>query len=188
MDLIASGLAVASIVAMPRPSQMSSPKMEETVQATANQEKNLSANAEQKKIVKHPLRVLSSISNLGMASWYGSVLHGHKTASGEVFDKDKMTACHRTLPFGTLVRVVDVTSGKSVVVKINDRGVLNPDRIIDLSSAAAEDLGILRAGVAKVRLEILSKVLPSGKAARPTEQSVMNEVAEKVDAPAAPSL
>ncbi len=131
--------------------------------------------------------MLSSISNLGIASWYGSVLNGHKTASGEIFDKDKRTACHRTLPFGTMVRVVDVNSGKSVVVKINDRGVLNADRIIDLSSAAAQDLGILRAGVAKVRLEILSKVLPSGKTERPVDEGVVSEVAEEMDAPAVPA-
>jgi len=85
------------------------------------------------------------------------VLDGHPTASGEIFDKDEMTACHRTLPFGTLVRVVDVNSGKSVVVKINDRGVLSPDRVIDLSSGAARELGILREGIAKVRLEVLKK-------------------------------
>jgi len=105
----------------------------------------------------------------GMASWYGSVLQGHHTASGERFNKNELTAAHRTLPFGTMVRVVDVNSGKSVVVRINDRGVLFPDRVIDLSSAAANDLGILRSGVAKVRLEILKKVPPADPKALPTE-------------------
>jgi rare lipoprotein A len=84
----------------------------------------------------------------GIASWYGSVRQGHHTANGERFDKDELTAAHRTLPFGTMVRVVDVNSGKSVIVRINDRGALFPDRVIDLSSAAADDLGILRSGVA----------------------------------------
>src|SRR5271156_2169736 len=60
-----------------------------------------------------------SFGNLGIASWYGTVLDGHTTASGEIFHKDLMTACHRTLPFGTIVRVVDVHTGKSVVVRIN---------------------------------------------------------------------
>jgi rare lipoprotein A len=96
----------------------------------------------------------------GMASWYGSVLQGHHTASGERFDKAELTAAHRTLPFGTMVRVVDVNSGKSVIVRINDRGVLFSDRVIDLSSSAANELGILKAGVAKVRLEILKKIPP----------------------------
>ncbi|MBE7181075.1 MAG: septal ring lytic transglycosylase RlpA family protein [Terriglobus roseus] len=93
----------------------------------------------------------------GIATWYGSVLQGHKTASGETFDDTKLTAAHRTLPLGTLVRVTDLHSRRSVVVRINDRGTLAPGRIIDLSSAAAEQLGILRAGVAKVKLEVLHK-------------------------------
>ena len=92
----------------------------------------------------------------GIASWYGEVLEGHTTASGEIFHKDKLTACHPTLPFGTLVRVINLRNRKSVVVRINDRGVLNPDRVIDLSSRAAEEIGMLRAGVAPVRLEVVA--------------------------------
>ena len=107
----------------------------------------------------HPLR--------GIASWYGSVLHGHTTASGEIFDESMMTACHRTLPFGTMVRVTDEASAKSVVVRINDRGVLNADRVIDLSTAAATKLGILRSGVAHVRLEVLT-----AKPAAATQQAI----------------
>jgi rare lipoprotein A len=94
---------------------------------------------------------------LGVASWYGAVLNGHRTASGEIFDMNRFTAAHRTLPFGTMVRVTDVHSGKSVVVRINDRGVLFPDRVIDLSRGAAERLGIRKSGVTNVRLEILNK-------------------------------
>jgi rare lipoprotein A len=108
-------------------------------------------------IAKKPKTKLWKMPLVGIASWYGSVLEGHHTASGERFHKDELTAAHRTLPFGTMVRVIDVNSGRSVVVRINDRGVLFPDRVIDLSSAAAQDLGILRAGVAKVRLEVLKK-------------------------------
>ncbi len=102
------------------------------------------------KAISNPLR--------GLASWYGSVLHGHPTASGEIFDETKMTACHNSLPFGTRVRVTDVNSKKSVVVRINDRGVLSPGRVIDLSSGAAERLGILRAGIATVRVDVLKGV------------------------------
>ncbi len=94
---------------------------------------------------------------VGIASWYGAVLDGHKTASGETFDMNQMTACHRTLPFGTMVRVVDLNSHKSVIVRINDRGVLFADRIIDLSRGAAERLGIRSAGTAKVRVDVLTK-------------------------------
>ncbi len=127
--------------------------------ATAGTPKAPPAQAVVPPAVKPSKRTFRSVmTDLGMASWYGGVRDGHRTASGEIFDKTLLTACHRTLPFGTLVKVIDIASGRSVVVRINDRGVLSPDRIIDLSSAAADELGILRAGVAKVRLEVLHKV------------------------------
>lgn len=92
----------------------------------------------------------------GIASWYGSVLNGHRTASGERFDMYAMTACHNKLPFGTMVRVVNLKNKKSVVVRINDRGVLSDGRIIDLSYAAAQELKITKAGLAPVALEVIS--------------------------------
>ena len=91
----------------------------------------------------------------GMASWYGRALQGHRTASGEPFDMNELTACHRTLPFGTLVRVTNTKNRESVIVRITDRGVLNADRIIDLSAAAADKIGMLRMGVAPVRLSVI---------------------------------
>ncbi len=91
----------------------------------------------------------------GMASWYGRALQGHRTASGAIFDSNELTACHRTLPFGTLVRVTNLKNRESVVVRITDRGVLNADRVIDLSAAAADKIGMLRAGVAPVRLSVV---------------------------------
>ncbi len=90
----------------------------------------------------------------GIASWYGSVLEGHHTANGEIFDPHALTACHPTLPFGTLVRVINLHNRQSVVVRINDRG-LTPSRVIDLSAAAAEKINILHTGLAPVRLEIV---------------------------------
>ncbi len=93
----------------------------------------------------------------GMASWYGKALAGHHTASGAIFDPSLLTAAHRTLPFGTRVRVTDQATHLSVIVKINDRGALNADRAIDLSYAAAERLKMLRAGTHAVRLEILPR-------------------------------
>jgi rare lipoprotein A len=92
----------------------------------------------------------------GIASWYGSVLDGHRTASGEQFDMFAMTACHPTLPFGTLVRVVDLKSSRSVVVRINDRGQLDQGRVIDLSYAAAQELRMTKSGLAPVALEVIS--------------------------------
>ena len=92
----------------------------------------------------------------GMASWYGKVLQGHRTASGRRFDMFEMTAAHRSLPFGSKVRVTDLRNSKSVIVTITDRGELNPDRVIDLSYAAADKLGMLKAGVDPVKLEVLT--------------------------------
>jgi rare lipoprotein A len=97
-----------------------------------------------------------SIELRGLATYYGAVLDGHRTASGERFDMFAMTAAHKTLPFGTLVRVVNTATGKSVDVRINDRGVLPGDHVIDLSYGAAKRLSILKTGVANVELEVLA--------------------------------
>ena len=91
----------------------------------------------------------------GNASFYGGKFHGRKTASGAIFNKHAMTAAHRNLPFGTRVRVTHVHNGRSVVVTINDRGPFIKSRIIDVSRAAAEQLGMVQQGVARVRLERL---------------------------------
>ncbi len=88
----------------------------------------------------------------GEASWYGPGFHGRTTANGEKYDMNAMTAAHRTLPFGTLVKVTNVANGKSVVVRINDRGPYCGDRIIDLSKAAAQAIGMLKTGTAEVRI------------------------------------
>jgi peptidoglycan lytic transglycosylase len=92
----------------------------------------------------------------GMASWYGEVLQGHRTASGRIFDKNELTAAHRTLPFGSKVKVTDLRNHLSVVVTITDRGVLYPDRVIDLSLGAARQLKMVKMGVDPVRLELLT--------------------------------
>lgn len=92
----------------------------------------------------------------GIASWYGTVFNGRQTASGERFDMYAMTACHPTLPFGTMVRVVNLKNGRSVVVKITDRGDLPEGRIVDLSYGAAEKLAMTDEGLAPVRLDVLT--------------------------------
>ena len=92
----------------------------------------------------------------GIASWYGGVFNGRKTASGERFDMYAMTACHPTLPFGTMVRVVNRKNGRSVVVRITDRGYLYSGRILDLSYGAAQKLEMIKSGLAEVDLEVLS--------------------------------
>ena len=107
----------------------------------------------------------------GVATYYGSVLDGHHTASGERFDMFAMTAAHKTLPFGTLVRVVNVNTGRSVDVRINDRGELPGDHVIDLSYGAAQQLHILKTGIANVKLEILSLGSSRKSAATPQQSS-----------------
>lgn len=92
----------------------------------------------------------------GPASWYGPGFAGRLTANGEIFNPAELTAAHRTLPFGTRVRVVDLATGRSVVVRINDRGPYAGNRIIDLSRAAAQQIGMINRGVARVRLEPLT--------------------------------
>lgn len=90
----------------------------------------------------------------GKASYYADSLNGNKTASGEPYDKNALTAAHQKLPFGTRVRVTYLDNGKSVEVVINDRGPHSKNRIIDISGAAAEQLGLKKAGVGDVKLEI----------------------------------
>ena len=93
----------------------------------------------------------------GIASWYGERFHGRRTASGEILDIRALTAAHRTLAFGSIVRVTDIRSGKTVDVRINDRGPAAGGRIIDLSYAAARKLGMLRRGVARVKLSVIDR-------------------------------
>lgn len=97
-------------------------------------------------------RPKGSAAPVVLASWYGRELHGRRTASGERFDMNALTAAHRNLPFGTRLRVRSVDTGREVVVRINDRGPRHPEREIDLSAAAARALGIERHGVVRVQL------------------------------------
>ncbi|MBW1971600.1 MAG: septal ring lytic transglycosylase RlpA family protein [Deltaproteobacteria bacterium] len=93
----------------------------------------------------------------GIASWYGPGFHGKPTSCGEIYNMYQMTAAHKTLPLGTKVMVTNLENGRSVEVTINDRGPFVKGRIIDLSYAAAKQLGIIGKGTAKVRIEVLSK-------------------------------
>jgi rare lipoprotein A len=94
----------------------------------------------------------------GVASWYGPDFHGRSTACGERYDMHSMTAAHRILPMHTQVRVVNLENGRSIVLRINDRGPFAKERIIDLSYAAARELDIVRRGTARVRVESLNVV------------------------------
>ncbi|MBE9229996.1 septal ring lytic transglycosylase RlpA family protein [Phormidium sp. LEGE 05292] len=93
----------------------------------------------------------------GLASWYGPGFHGNRSASGERYNQNALTAAHRSLPFGTMVRVTNLRNGLSVVVRINDRGPFARGRIIDLSAASARIIGLTSSGVAQVKLEVLGE-------------------------------
>lgn len=105
-----------------------------------------------------PMTNVQQFSQTGRASWYGRQFHGRLTASGERYDMNLMTAAHKTLPIPSYVRVTNLSNGKSVIVRINDRGPFHSNRIIDVSRSAAQQLGFINAGTANVRIE---QVLPS---------------------------
>jgi rare lipoprotein A len=96
----------------------------------------------------------------GIASWYGAPYHNRRGSNGEVYDMNAMTAAHRTLPLGSIVRVTNLDSGKSAVVRITDRGPFIEGRIIDLSQAAAKQIGLVRRGTGRVRVEVLKTPRP----------------------------
>ncbi len=106
----------------------------------------------------------------GIASWYGPGFHGHPTSSGEIYDQNQLTAAHQTLPLGTRVEVTNLDNGRSVEVRINDRGPFVDGRIIDLSYAAARTLGMVGPGTVPVRLEVLNGSSPTLEAAAFTVQ------------------
>jgi rare lipoprotein A len=94
----------------------------------------------------------------GLASWYGADFQGRRTSSGEAYDMNLLTAAHRSLPLQTWVEVTNLGNGRTVVVRVNDRGPFHADRIIDLSMAAARELGYVEAGTARVRVRALEPV------------------------------
>lgn len=99
---------------------------------------------------------IAASTQSGIASWYGPGFNGRSTASGEIFDMQKLTAAHKTLPFGTRVKVTNLVNGKSVIVRINDRGPYVHGRVIDLSRAAASTIDLIASGTAPVQMHVLS--------------------------------
>jgi rare lipoprotein A len=130
---------------------------------------NLFASSRSSKATSTPQREVVSVST-GMASWYGGRWIGRLTANGETYRAGDMTAAHKTLPFDTLVRVTDEKTGESTVVRINNRGPFVKGRVIDLSSAAAAELGMKSRGIARVKLEVLGKERIEVAAAEPEKK------------------
>ncbi|HEX2811936.1 MAG TPA: septal ring lytic transglycosylase RlpA family protein [Sphingopyxis sp.] len=118
----------------------------------------VSAAAQEAQITDEPVAEAEQATEIdgGMASYYGDELAGNRTASGERFDPDQLTGAHRSLPFGSMVRVTNVSNGDSVVVRINDRGPFSRGRVIDISHAAARQIGMHRSGTARVKLALLN--------------------------------
>ncbi|HLN87325.1 MAG TPA: septal ring lytic transglycosylase RlpA family protein [Candidatus Limnocylindrales bacterium] len=101
-------------------------------------------------------RAPSVLAETGLASFYHAAFHGRRTASGETFNRHALTAAHKTLPFGTFLRVINLRNGRSVIVRVNDRGPLGKSRVIDVSPRAARELGFLAYGVTWVKLELMA--------------------------------
>lgn len=102
-------------------------------------------------------QVISKHFQTGVASYYANKFNGRRTANGETFSNAKLTAAHRTLPFGTLIEVTNLRNGSSVVVRVNDRGPYAHARVLDLSSAAAKHIGMHHSGTAKVKIAVVNK-------------------------------
>lgn len=118
-----------------------------------------------------------AFSQEGVASWYGGRFHGRKTANGEIYNMDEISAAHKSLPFGTIVNVQNLDNGKSIKVRINDRGPFIKGRIIDLSKKAAQAIGIVHSGTANVRLTVDDPSITTGVLEREKSQFMTIQVA-----------
>jgi len=111
-------------------------------------------------LIQVPAEVKPLLVEIGIASWYGPPYHNRRGSNGEIYDMHAMTAAHRTLPLGSIVRVTNIESGNSVIVRITDRGPFMEGRVIDLSQAAAKELDLVQKGTGQVRLEVLTTPAP----------------------------
>jgi rare lipoprotein A len=136
---------VHASVQLPRPATAQPPAVQAAPQLVVAPKPKLTLAEQRKALLR------------GIASWYGDAFDGHTMANGETFDKNAMTACHPTLPFGSVVKVKNLRNGRSVIVRITDRGALAAGRILDLSYGAAQKLAMTTRGLAPVSLEVLSQ-------------------------------
>ncbi len=132
--LVAAAVFLASCAAAPRPAETSAPSAVAAAPAPAP-------------------APCTAYRELGIASWYGKEFHGRRTASGETFDMNGLSAAHRTLPLGTFIRVINLDNYKSLKVKVNDRGPFARNRVLELSYGAAKELGFVEMGTVRVKIE-----------------------------------
>ena len=131
-----------------------------------------------------PLLGQTGYTQEGNASYYADKFHGRTTASGERYDTGKNTCAHMVLPYGTMLKVTNLGNGKSTIVRVNDRGPFAPNRIIDLSRKAAEEIDLVRTGVAKVRIETVAATAEPQPAAQTTAEAPTTSTPEKEPTPA----
>jgi rare lipoprotein A len=156
--LVASAVLVALPCVLSAPSAATRGTSQSPAQTPpqAAPQPSLAAPQAQATLAAHSRRTQHHWYQVGRASWYGGFFQGRETASGEDFDMNAMTCAHPSLPMGSLVRVTNLRNHKSVVVRVNDRGPIQENRIVDLSYAAARMLGFSRRGTAPVRLELVA--------------------------------
>lgn len=152
----AAALLIASGSLAPAQAASSSPTAPSAVIREAERMPSWDEKFIRKVAPASPANGMMASARVGQASWYGPGFYGNRTANGETFRPGTLTAAHRTLPFGTLVRVTNLNNGRTAVVRINDRGPFHGGRIIDLAHGAAQRLGVTASGVAQVKLEVLN--------------------------------
>jgi rare lipoprotein A len=144
-----------TVVSVPPAPTISSPEQEPSEESSEGKPSGAPSVSEEISPDTKPLLI-----ETGIASWYGAPYHNRRGSNGEIYDMHAMTAAHRTLPLGSIVRVTCVANGESAIVRITDRGPFIEGRIIDLSQAAAQKIGLVRKGTAQVRLEVLKTPQP----------------------------
>lgn len=134
----------------------------------------------------YPIKPIEGYSEIGEASWYGSKFHGHLTANGEVYDMFKMTAAHKTLPLPSYIKVTNLNTSQSVVVRVNDRGPFHHKRVLDLSYAAAYKIGLTATGVASVKIELIHPSTVLASAPHATDTTLNDNLPTAIITPKSP--
>ena len=148
-------IIILSCVASPRYSSNSNKKSSETKVSKPTKNTSKSSSRGYRRYSSNSNSKIRNDVITGVASWYGPNFHGKLTANGEVFDQYGVTAAHKTLPLGTVARVTNLDNGKSIILRINDRGPYVGDRVLDCSYGAAKKLDFIIQGTTKVRIEII---------------------------------
>lgn len=178
-SLLANAILIALIATIGCSTQKSS-HYEEDYQTQELGNTNSKMPYKVKDTTYYPIANSSGFEQTGLASWYGPKFNGKLTSNQEVYNMHEMTAAHKTLPFHTMVKVINLENGKEAVVRINDRGPFVKDRIIDLSFKAAKTLGVVEKGTARVRIIALNKV-NAGNSAQDKTYSVQIASFQKIE-------